>query len=75
MAPKNKTTRQDYDPADEVKFVLRIPPKLHAKVKRTAKKENTSMNKQIANMLNDHFSSGSVDKKLDAIIKRLDAKK
>ena len=36
---------------ETVKFVLRIPPKLHESIKKGAKKNNTSMNKHIVNQL------------------------
>ncbi|MBL6688897.1 MAG: Arc family DNA-binding protein [Pseudomonadales bacterium] len=42
--------------AEQVKFVLRLPPSLHKKIKRSAKANNTSMNKEITNILNDSFT-------------------
>ena len=36
---------------EQVKFVLRLPPSLHKKIKRRAKQNNTSMNKEITNIL------------------------
>lgn len=54
---------------DIVKFVLRIPPKLHKRIKRSAKANNTSMNKQIIN----EMEAKQVDRKrLDHLIKLLE---
>ena len=36
---------------EQVKFVLRLPPTLHRKIKRRAKANNTSMNKEIVKRL------------------------
>ncbi len=47
-----------------VKFVLRIPPKLHRRIKRDAKANNTSMNKEIVNLL----ESKALDRKKVAYI-------
>jgi predicted HicB family RNase H-like nuclease len=41
--------------AEQVKFVLRLPEKTHKKLKRRASANNTSMNKEITNILNDTF--------------------
>jgi len=37
--------------AEQVKFVLRLPEKTHKKLKRRASANNTSMNKEITNIL------------------------
>lgn len=60
---------------EQVKFVLRMSPTLHRKIQRRAKSNNTSMNKEITNILNEAFSSRSTDKKLDDLIERLEKKK
>ena len=60
---------------EQVKFVLRLPPSLHKKIKRAAKGNNTSMNKEITNILNESFSKSSTDKTLSDLIKRLEQKK
>lgn len=59
---------------EQVKFVLRLPPALHKKIKRRAKLNNTSMNKEISNILVGSFNHGSVDEMLWELIKRLEAK-
>jgi hypothetical protein len=61
--------------ADQVKFVLRLPPALHKKLKRRAKLNNTSMNREITNILNDSMSSTTTDKILNDLVKRLENKK
>ena len=60
---------------EQVKFVLRLPPTLHRKIKRRAKANNTSMNKEITNILNDAFSQQSTDQLLKDLVKRLEAKR
>lgn len=60
---------------DQVKFVLRLPPSLHKKIKRRAKGNNTSMNKEITNILNDSFSSATTGKVLNDLVKRLEKKR
>ena len=61
--------------AEQVKFVLRLPPSLHKKIKRRAKQNNTSMNKEITNILNDSFGSASTAKMLTELVQRLEKKK
>ncbi|HKI75524.1 MAG TPA: Arc family DNA-binding protein [Pseudomonadales bacterium] len=61
--------------ADQVKFVLRLPPTLHRKIKRRAKSNNTSMNKEITNILNDAFGQRSTDQLVAELIARLEKKK
>ncbi|MCZ6504255.1 MAG: Arc family DNA-binding protein [Gammaproteobacteria bacterium] len=61
--------------ADQVKFVLRLPPSMHKKIKRRAKTNNTSMNKEITNILNDSFSSATTAKVLNDLVRRLEKKK
>ena len=51
----------------EVKFVLRIHDKSHAKVKRSAKKNNTSMNKELQNIIDEHYAKTSIETRLDLI--------
>ncbi len=60
---------------DQVKFVLRLPPALHKKIKKSAKANNTSMNKEITNILTESFSRSSTDKTLADLIARLEKKK
>ncbi|MBD3646800.1 MAG: Arc family DNA-binding protein [Pseudomonadales bacterium] len=60
---------------DQVKFVLRMPPTLHRKIMRRANANNTSMNKEIVNILNEAFSNKSTNKMLADLIKRLEKKK
>ncbi len=60
---------------EQVKFVLRLPSGLHKKIKRRAKVNNTSMNKEITNILNDSFNSTSTDKKISDLISRLEKKR
>lgn len=60
---------------EQVKFVLRLPPGLHRKIKRRARSNNTSMNKEITNILNESFASQSSEKLLQDLIARLEAKK
>ncbi len=61
--------------AEQVKFVLRLPPSLHKKIKRRAKQNNTSMNKEITNILNDSFGSASTAQMLADLVQRLEKKK
>lgn len=61
--------------AEQVKFVLRLPPALHKKIKRRAKANNTSMNKEITNVLTGAMNGGTTDKKLTELIARLEKKK
>jgi len=61
--------------AEQVKFVLRLPPGLHKKIKRRAKSNNTSMNKEITNILSDTLSGRSTEGLLTELIGRLEKKK
>ena len=61
--------------AEQVKFVLRLPPSLHKKIKRSAKSNNTSMNKEITNILTESFSKSSMEKTLTDLVQRLENKK
>ena len=61
--------------AEQVKFVLRLPAGLHKKIKRRARLNNTSMNKEITNILNDSFSSSTTAKVLNDLVERLEKKK
>lgn len=60
---------------EQVKFVLRLPSGLHKKIKRRAKANNTSMNKEITNILNESFNGSSTDKKIADLITRLEKKR
>ena len=60
---------------EQVKFVLRLPPSLHKKIKRRARTNNTSMNKEITNVLSDAMSGAGVEKALEDLIYRLEKKK
>ena len=60
---------------DQVKFVLRLPPSLHKKIKRRAKTNNTSMNKEITNILNDSFNEKTTVKVLNDLVRRLEKKR
>ena len=61
--------------AEQIKFVLRLPPSLHKKIRRRARQNNTSMNKEITNILNESFSSQSIEKTLNELVGRLEKKK
>ena len=56
---------------DDVKFVLRLPPRSHKKVKKSAKDNNTSMNKEISNIIDTHYAKTSIETRLDAIEKAI----
>jgi hypothetical protein len=60
---------------DQVKFVLRLTPNMHKKIKRSAKSNNTSMNKEITNIVSEAFSKSSTDKMLGNLISILEMKK
>ena len=60
---------------DQVKFVPRLPPSLHKKIKRRAKTNNTSMNKEITNILNDSFNERTTAKVLNDLVRRLEKKR
>ena len=49
---------------DLIKFVLRIPPELHQKIKKGAKKQNTSMNRYIENTLMANETERDIDLKI-----------
>ena len=57
-----------------VKFVLRLPPNVHQRVKKVAKKNHLSMNVLIVRMLEEGLSIESRDDsaKLDKIIEMLE---
>ena len=57
---------------EQVKFVLRLTPAMHKKIKRSAKLNNTSMNKEITNIVSDAFSKKTTDNLLRDIIKLLE---
>jgi plasmid stability protein len=61
--------------AEQVKFVLRLPQALHKKIRRRAAQNNTSMNREITNILNAAFSTGSTEKLLLDLIARLEKNK
>ena len=60
---------------EQVEFVLRLSPSLHKKIKRRARTNNTSMNKEITNVLSDAMSGAGVEKALEDLIYRLEKKK
>lgn len=60
---------------EEAKFVLRLPPVLHRKIKRRAKANNTSMNREITNILRDAVVEVSTRETLDTLIARLEKKR
>jgi hypothetical protein len=60
---------------DQVKFVLRLTPVMHKKIKRSAKSNNTSMNKEITNIVSEAFSKSSTDKMLGELLSMLQKKK
>ena len=55
-----------------VKFVLRINPKLHKKIKAEAKREFTSMNRLIERTLEGRYKDMSDSQKLSRILKLLE---
>ncbi len=57
---------------DQMKFVLRLTPAMHKKIKRNAKLNNTSMNKEITNILADSFSKKTTESLLADIVKLLE---
>ena len=57
---------------EQVKFVLRLTPAMHKKIKRNAKLNNRSMNKEITNIVSDAFSKKTTDNLLRDIIKLLE---
>jgi hypothetical protein len=71
----NTTQEKIMAEAEQVKFVLRLPPSLHKKIKRSAKANNTSMNKEITNILTESFSKSSMEKTLTDLVQRLEKKK
>ena len=73
MAGAEKRRRQYRD--IQMKFVLRMPESLQKKIKRAAKKNNTSMNTEITNILNDSFKEQSTDSVLQDLVRRLEKKK
>lgn len=52
---------------EAVKFVLRLPPRSHKKVKRSAKTNNTSMNREICNIIDGHYTKPELTVQLDRI--------
>ena len=57
---------------DQMEFVLRLTPAMHKKIKRNAKLNNTSMNKEITNVLADSFSKKTTESLLSDIVKLLE---
>ncbi len=60
---------------EQVKFVLRLPPALHRKIKRRAKANNTSMNKEITNILAEAFGQQTSEQMIKDLVSRLEAKR
>ena len=52
---------------EDVKFVLRLKPAAHKKIKRSARANNTSMNKEIGNIIDANYSKPKLEVKLDRI--------
>jgi len=67
-AKKTAPTQVAPETKEMVKFVLRIEPKLHQVIKQMAKDNNTSMNREISNILTDSAGPNEVMKKLDEIL-------
>ncbi len=61
--------------AEEVKSVLRLPTSLDKKIKRRAKTHNTSMNREITNILSGSMSSASMEQTLNDLVVRLELTK
>ena len=69
-AQKNKQGDQE-----QVKFVLRLPPALHKKIKRNARLENRSMNTYIWEAMTEHVKDEQGKAKtLAGLIKRMEMK-
>ena len=60
---------------EQVKFVLRLSPTLHYKIKYRARTNNTSMNKEITNILNESFSRTSSNEMLKGLVVRLEKRR
>lgn len=60
---------------EQVKFVLRLPETMHRKIKKRAKTNNTSMNKEIVNILSESLGRATTDKMLTDLVKRLEKKR
>lgn len=60
---------------EPVKFVLRIPPSLHRRVKAAAKRNRTSMNKEIVNRLSSSIEGRDADALLKDLITALETKR
>ena len=71
--PQIPRDHADAGPREAVKFVLRLDPKLHKKIKKHAKTHNTSMNKYIENGLVEVVSNEKFT--LPELFKRLEEKK
>lgn len=59
------------DAVENAKFVLRIPPKLHKKIKRLAREDTISMNSYIIQSLEDQIKPQF---SLKSLIQRMEAK-
>lgn len=59
------------DAVENAKFVLRIPPKLHKKIKRLASEDTISMNSYIIQTLEDQIKPQF---SLKSLIQRMEAK-
>ncbi len=60
---------------EPVKFVLRIPSSLHRRVKAAAKRNRTSMNKEIVNRLSSSIEGRDADALLKDLITALEKKR
>ncbi len=60
---------------EQVKFVLRLPPSLHRKIKRRARTNKTSMNREITSILDQALGQPSGDGLLQELIERMEKKR
>lgn len=58
-----------------VSFVLRLSPRTHRRIKKAAKANNTSMNREIANTLDARLDEGSISSRINEILARLPKRK
>ena len=71
--PKMPRKAEEIPATEAVKFVLRLSPRLHKKIKKLSKAKNQSMNKYIEAGLNDVVAEDKYT--LAELFKRLEAKK
>lgn len=51
-----------------VSFVLRLSPRTHRRIKKAAAANNTSMNREIANVLDARLDEGSLSHRVNKIL-------